>query len=145
MEALRSLFEQSQIRSNYIVDFRVDDFTVDLNDEQMLTIFRIVQELLRNAGKHAKASNIMISLEQKNGIRLTYKDDGVGLKLEDLNDSYQHMGLSGIKERVHSLEGRIDFKSEMGNGLEVSIFLPLESSTMDRESEDGIDDSNIAG
>ncbi|MNI49183.1 Sensor histidine kinase ComP [compost metagenome] len=111
----------------------------------MLTIFRIVQELLRNAGKHAKASNIMISLEQKTGIRLTYKDDGVGLKLEDLNDSYQHMGLSGIKERVHSLEGRIDFKSEMGNGLEVSIFLPLESSTMDRESEDGIDDSNIAG
>ncbi|MNO19860.1 Sensor histidine kinase ComP [compost metagenome] len=145
VEALRSLFEQSQIRSNYIVDFRVDDFTVDLNDEQMLTIFRIVQELLRNAGKHAKASNIMISLEQKTGIRLTYKDDGVGLKLEDLNDSYQHMGLSGIKERVHSLEGRIDFKSEMGNGLEVSIFLPLESSTMDRESEDGIDDSNIAG
>ncbi|MNW61570.1 hypothetical protein D3C74_396400 [compost metagenome] len=55
------------------------------------------------------------------------------------------MGLSAIKERVHSLEGRIDFKSEMGNGLEVSIFLPLESSTMDRESEDGIDDSNIAG
>lgn len=145
VEALKSLFEQSQIRNNFTVDFREDDFTTELNDEQMLTIFRIVQELLRNAGKHAKASNIVIALEQKDGIRLTYKDDGIGLKLEDLNDSYQHMGLSGIKERVHSLEGSISFKSEMGEGLEVSIFLPLESSSMNRESEDDIDDSNIAG
>lgn len=145
VEALKSLFEQSQIRNNFTVDFRGDDFTAELNDEQMLTIFRIVQELLRNAGKHAKASNIVIALEQKDGIRLTYKDDGIGLKLEDLNDSYQHMGLSGIKERVHSLEGSISFKSEMGEGLEVNIFLPLESSSMNRESEDDIDDSNIAG
>lgn len=145
VEALRGLFEQAQIRSNYVIDFQSDSFMADINDEQMLTIFRIVQELLRNAGKHAKASNIFISLEQKNDIWLTYKDDGIGLKLEDLNDSYQHMGLSGIKERVHSLEGAIDFRSEPGEGLEVQISLPLESASMDRESEEDSDGSNIAG
>ncbi|WP_055109814.1 ATP-binding protein [Paenibacillus ihumii] len=79
----RSLFEQSEIRSNYIVDFQADDFSAELNDEQMITIFRVVQELLWNASKHAKASKIMISLAEKNGIQLTYKDDGIGLKLEE--------------------------------------------------------------
>jgi len=145
VEALQGLFEQAQIRSNYVIDFQSDSFTADINDEQMLTIFRIVQELLRNASKHAKANNIFISLEQKNDIRLIYKDDGIGLKLEALNDSYHHMGLSGIKERVHSLEGAIDFRSEPGEGLEVQISLPLESASMDRESEENIDGTNIAG
>lgn len=145
VEALNTLFEQSQIRSNYVVDFQADNFKIKLNDEQMLAIFRIVQELLRNAGKHAQASNIFIRLEEDEGICLSYKDDGVGLKLEDLKDSYHHMGLSGIKERVHSLEGSIRFKSEMGQGLEVNITLPLESPSIDVESEDDKDDSNITG
>lgn len=146
IEALEGLFEQAQIRSNYIIDFRYGVVTADINDEQLLTIFRIVQELLRNASKHAKASHIRITLEQqRNDIRLTYMDDGIGLKLEDLKDSYQHMGLSGIKERVHSMEGVIDFKSEPGSGLEVEISLPLESVSWDRESEGDSDGSHLAG
>ncbi|MNH38295.1 hypothetical protein D3C79_993060 [compost metagenome] len=39
-------------------------------------------------------------------------------------ESFEHMGLSGIKERVTSLEGDISFHSQRGNGLEVVILLP---------------------
>jgi two-component system sensor histidine kinase ComP len=40
-------------------------------------------------------------------------------------ESFEHMGLSGIKERVASLEGEISFISERGNGLEVTIIMPI--------------------
>ncbi|MFC4098462.1 sensor histidine kinase [Paenibacillus xanthanilyticus] len=143
-EALRSLFEQAQIRNNYAIDFEEKPLAAELTDEQTLTIFRIVQELLGNAGKHAKASRIRIELEQRGDLHLRYKDDGVGLNVEKLNDSYQHMGLSGIKERVRSLAGTITFRSEVGGGLEVNITLPMESAIMDRESG-MLDDSNLAG
>lgn len=110
-----------------------------------MALFRIVQELLRNANKHAKATVVEIGLEQRESIRLMYKDNGVGMELGELNDSYQHMGLSGIKERVRSLEGEIFFQSVVGEGLEVCITLPLESANMTREGGDDLDDKNLAG
>ncbi|MCL6604462.1 MAG: hypothetical protein K6T94_16490 [Paenibacillus sp.] len=143
VEALEQLFEQAQIRSNYVIDFQVKGHIVDLNDEQTLTLFRIVQELLRNANKHAKASAVSIELVQQEEIRLVYKDNGIGMELAELNDSYQHMGLSGIKERVRSLEGEIDFHSVVGEGLEVHIMLPLESASITEEGGDETDDQNL--
>ncbi|SDS65972.1 two-component system, NarL family, sensor histidine kinase ComP [Paenibacillaceae bacterium GAS479] len=145
VESLRSLFEQQQIRANYSIEFEAGPLTEALSDEATLTLFRIVQELLVNAGKHAKASRIWIELGQENGIRLRYKDDGIGLAQEKLGDSYQHMGLSGIKERVRSLAGKIRFFSEPGEGLEVDIWLPEKTAVS--EGEDGKDghDSNLAG
>lgn len=143
VEALGNLFEQAQIRSNYAIDFRVSQITSELNDEQTLALFRIVQELLRNASKHAKASNVIIELEQKDEIKLFYKDDGVGMELTELSDSYQHMGLSGIKERVRSLEGEITFRSVVGEGLEISITLPMESGSIVSEGGDETDDKNL--
>ncbi|KAI7282696.1 hypothetical protein KC345_g3377 [Hortaea werneckii] len=132
VEALRGLFEQAQIRSDYVVDFLPGTLTADINDDQLLTIYRIVQELLRNASKHARASTITITLEQGSyqDILLSYRDNGIGLRMEELQDSYHHMGLSGIKERVHSLEGEITFKSEPGQGLEVQLVLPLDSGRL---------------
>lgn len=136
IEALRGLFEQAQIRSDFVVDFHPGTFTADINDDQLLTLYRIVQELLRNASKHARASTIMIALgqERNHDILLTYKDNGIGLKLEELQDSYHHMGLSGIKERVNSLEGEITFQSAPGQGLEVRIVLPLDAARLSQEA-----------
>ncbi|QJC50430.1 histidine kinase [Paenibacillus albicereus] len=144
--SLRSLFEQQQIRANYAIEFKAGELPKSLGDQETLTLFRIVQELLVNASKHARASLIRIELrEDEGGVRLRYRDDGVGLALEKLQDSYQHMGLSGIKERVRSHAGRIRFLSEPGEGLEVDLWLPNESAA--HEGEDGIDerDSNLAG
>ncbi|AJS60574.1 sensor histidine kinase [Paenibacillus sp. IHBB 10380] len=127
IEALERLFEEAQMRSNYAIDFRVTPFVRDLGDEHILAIYRMVQELLRNASKHAKASTVLIELEQDDVIRLYYKDNGIGMELKELGDSFQHMGLSGIQERVRSLEGEISFRSKVGGGFEVFITLPLET------------------
>lgn len=145
VEALGQLFEQAQIRSNYVINFKVSDHMAELNDEQTLALFRIVQELLRNANKHAKATVVEIGLEQRDAFRLKYKDNGIGMELGELNDSYQHMGLSGIKERVRSLEGEITFQSVVGKGLEVNIKLPSEPASMAREDKEISNDKYLVG
>jgi two-component system sensor histidine kinase ComP len=142
VEALEQLIQQEQIRSNYAVTLRAEPTVIELNDVQILAVYRIVQELLRNADKHAGASQILIELEQRDSeLYFYYKDDGRGLQLTELTDSFKHMGISGIKERVRSLDGDIVFHSEPGKGFEVQLTLP-----MNPHSEEGgeNDDSYFA-
>ncbi|WP_338552942.1 ATP-binding protein [Paenibacillus sp. KS-LC4] len=130
VEALESIIEHTQMRNNFAVDFRAKPFDNLLNEEQITAIYRIVQELLRNADKHARANLVTLELEQRtNIVYFHYKDDGVGMDVDYMEASFEHMGLSGIKERVASLEGEITFRSKRGKGLEVIIILPQNMTT----------------
>ncbi|MGG4143911.1 ATP-binding protein [Paenibacillus algorifonticola] len=130
VEALESIIEHTQMRNNFAVDFRAKPFDNLLNEEQITAIYRIVQELLRNADKHARANLVTLELEQRtNMVYFHYKDDGVGMDVDYMEASFEHMGLSGIKERVASLEGEITFRSKRGKGLEVIIILPQNMTT----------------
>ncbi|MGO4348271.1 ATP-binding protein [Paenibacillus sp. MCAF9] len=125
VEAVESIIEHTQMRVNFAVDFRAKSFNRPLNEEQITAIYRIVQELLRNADKHSQAKLVVLELELRKGtIYFRYQDDGVGMDVNQMSVSFEHMGLSGIKERVTGLEGDISFYSESGNGLEVVILLP---------------------
>ncbi len=126
VEAVESLIEHTRMRVNFEVLFRSKGIKVELEEEQITAIYRIVQELLRNADKHAGASLVVLELEMRKGmIYFRYKDDGVGMKVDVLTESFKHMGLSGIKERVASLEGEISFLSAPGKGLEAIVLMPV--------------------
>ncbi|MHA6480589.1 ATP-binding protein [Paenibacillus sp. strain BS8-2] len=126
VEAVESIIEHTQMRVNFDVKFRSKPIKDELNEEQITAIYRIVQELLRNADKHANARHVSLELELRKGmIYFHYKDDGIGMDVNHMTESFEHMGLSGIKERVASLEGDISFISERGGGLEVTILMPI--------------------
>lgn len=125
VEAVESIIEHTQMRVNFAVDFRAQAISRPLNEEQITAIYRIVQELLRNADKHSQAKLVVLELELRKGtIYFRYQDDGIGMDVNQMNVSFEHMGLSGIKERVTGLEGDISFYSQRGDGLEVVILLP---------------------
>lgn len=137
VEAVESIIEHTQMRVNFAVHFRAGAFHRPLNEEQITAIYRIVQELLRNADKHSQAKLITLELELRKGtIYFRYQDDGIGMDVKEMNESFDHMGLSGVKERVTGLEGDISFYSQRGSGLEIVILLP-EMMTTGR-SERGI-------
>ncbi|MUT67871.1 ATP-binding protein [Paenibacillus sp. NEAU-GSW1] len=145
VEAVESIVEHSQMRDNFAIDFRPKMFHRELNEEQITAIYRIVQELLRNAAKHAQANLVTLELEQrKDEIYFRYVDDGKGMDVDYMKASFEHMGLSGIKERVTSLEGEISFRSKLGNGLEVVISLP-ETITTGRSERGLMRDSYLIG
>ncbi len=125
IEAVESIIERARMRVNFEVQFLPGPFQKALHEEQIISIYRIVQELLSNAGKHSQAKLVTLELELRQGIiYFRYHDDGIGIDVNHMSESFEHMGLSGIKERVASLEGEITFYSESGQGLEIVILLP---------------------
>ncbi|MCQ4087440.1 ATP-binding protein [Saccharibacillus sp. JS10] len=126
IQAMEQLFMEAQMRTDYTVEFEAAGSTEVLDDEQTLAIYRITQELLRNASKHAEASRVYIYLAT-NGEQFIYqyRDNGVGMNEEDAADSFSHMGLAGIKERVRSFEGTFTWRSKPGAGMQAEIMLPL--------------------
>jgi signal transduction histidine kinase len=103
---------------------------IRLPDLVETAVFRIFQEALTNAIRHAEARSIIIGLEhQTRQITLTVSDDGHGfdpvLKTEMALDG-GHMGLGGIRERVALLGGQFSLDTAPGQGCRITVTLPTE-------------------
>jgi PAS domain S-box-containing protein len=116
--------EQVAKRSGIKVSFNSDVPEPDIPVNKATEIFRIYQELLTNAVRHANASTITGSLRlSDNHLILTIKDDGKGMDPDA--SGKKTLGLIGVKERTHALGGTYNLKSEQGKGTEVQISIPL--------------------
>lgn len=117
---------------NLRVNIQYSIYTTTLFDEELLSleykhmIFRTIQELFNNAAKHSKASEATVTLNLiDDEIELLYNDDGIGMPPNiNLADS-QHMGLLGMKNRINSFGGVIQFDSETQRGLSVIVQIPI--------------------
>ncbi|WP_088549057.1 sensor histidine kinase [Paenibacillus aquistagni] len=134
VEAIENLIDHARLQMNFSIHFDAGFLSAKLNEEQITAMYRIVQELLRNTEKHARATEVNITLSQlESHIYFHYRDDGLGMEIEQLQSSFHHMGLSGIRERVISFEGTIEFRSQPGEGFEVEIMMPI---TLSKEVEE---------
>lgn len=108
-------------------DIAVTDSTVP---EPLVTpIFRTVQELLNNVARHAKASNVFISMRSDaSRIVLEISDDGVGFDPEDARTGSitGGHGLSGLRERAAKTGGTFSLDSRRGCGTVVRVGWPLQ-------------------
>ncbi|WP_409342656.1 sensor histidine kinase [Paenibacillus sp. MBLB4367] len=104
-------------------------------------LFRIVQELITNAKKHAEASSVRILLTaSEEGLLLSYEDDGVGfdesrMKAKDIGSG--GMGMDQIRSRIFHLNGRMKLATSPGNGLRIRIELPLAETSFGKAFESG--------
>ncbi|MBP2241969.1 two-component system sensor histidine kinase DegS [Cytobacillus eiseniae] len=89
-----------------------------------VALFRLVQESVQNAIKHANATEIQVKLEiDRTKVTVVIKDDGKGFNPSEKNkDSF---GLIGMKERVELLEGELSIDSKIGKGTIVLIQVPI--------------------
>ncbi|MBV7507669.1 PAS domain S-box protein [Bacillus sp. sid0103] len=125
VESLKSLFSYARMFSNYEIDFSATELIHPLNEDQILGMYRIVQELLNNATKHSYASKVTMYLTStQESIQFSYADNGVGIDLTSFGGSYRHMGLAGIENRVLSLEGKVEFHSAPQEGFHMEITIP---------------------
>ncbi|XJZ26962.1 sensor histidine kinase [Bacillota bacterium Lsc_1132] len=88
-----------------------------------VALFRLIQESVQNALKHANAKEIVVRLEiTKSAVNVLVKDNGVGF---DVNKkSAESFGILGMEERVELLEGVLSINSKIGAGTSVSIRVP---------------------
>jgi signal transduction histidine kinase len=96
---------------------------VSLPERLRVNIYYIVSEALTNAAKHADATGIRVDLTMDDTlIRLTIRDDGVGGA-----DPARGSGLTGLSDRVHALDGRMDVMSPAGGGTTIFVEIPYEA------------------
>ncbi len=89
-----------------------------------LTVFRIIQEQLNNIIKYAEATAVFIQLQiEGDTILLDIKDNGKGAELDQIKKG---IGLSNIRNRTSTYNGKVIFKTSAGNGFIVSVQLPLQ-------------------
>ena len=115
------------ISSDDGLSIEVEDFGLEqrLGNELEITIFRIVQELVTNIVKHAKATEATISLTQHEGeLNILIEDNGKGFKVGTLQNK-NGMGLGSIERRVEHLEGSMSVDSTPGKGTHIIIDIPL--------------------
>ncbi len=95
-----------------------------LPQEMEIAAFRLVQEAVQNAYKHAEATNIEVKIEFKpNRVIMVIKDDGKGFNPTEKKAS--SFGLIGMKERVNMLAGQLTIRSEPEKGTAIVIAIPI--------------------
>ncbi|MDI1268305.1 MAG: PAS domain S-box protein [Polaromonas sp.] len=113
---------------------------LDLPEPYATGVFRILQEALVNVAKHARAHRVEVSgVRNATDILFAVVDDGVGFDTGGPRKPLS-LGLAGLRERVHLLEGKLVVTSRQGHGtrLEVTIPAPATARTVDI-SPDGPD------
>src|SRR6185436_10007631 len=92
-------------------------------------LYRVVQEALRNAVRHASAQGVEVRLDHgAGGVRLLVKDDGRGFDVTAAlrRRGARGLGLIAMRERLNEVGGALAIKSAAGHGTELSITIPLE-------------------
>ncbi len=126
--ALSSLVDDIRDDVEPVISFRVIGTETRLASEVELGAFRIAQEAVRNALRHAGATHlsIAISIEPKE-LALNITDDGQGFDPERLGEhDPEHLGLLGMRERARLLGGHLDVRSAPGEGTAVEARIPLD-------------------
>ena len=121
-EALRDLCEYYTTTEMHVA-FQPINIAQDIPLHNQINIYRVVQELISNAVKHARASNILLQCSQDGSLFLiTVEDDGTGFDVAAL-DMSKGLGWSNIKNRVAFLKGKTDIRTQRGGGTTVNIEL----------------------
>ena len=119
-ELLGRLSEEDGIETD--LDDRLE---VEPAEPARTVCFRIVQEALRNVGKHAHARSVQVVLEGSGDeLHARVHDDGRGF---DAGSAPQpgHYGVTGIHERAEEVGGRLELRSAPGRGTTVELWIPL--------------------
>lgn len=121
--AIRSL-AQLMSRVHQIEVDVVADTDPDLGRREEHEVFRIVQEALSNAMRHAQAAKVTVSLSDGAGLRVTVSDDGIGFDPDSAGDRGRRLGLTSMRDRASSMGGSVSIVSAPGEGATVELEVP---------------------
>lgn len=126
--ALRWYLHRQAQRTGWTAQITGERFDEGLPAAIETVCFRVAQEALTNAARHAQARRVTVDLRRHGELRLSIHDDGVGFDVAAARRRAiegNSLGLLGMQERVSLVGGRLDVDSTPGCGTQVSVSLPL--------------------
>jgi signal transduction histidine kinase len=132
-EALEWLVKQTQGKYLIQINFKDDGQPKPIDDSCRVIIFQAARELLFNIVEHAQARSAMVSVRRDaEAIRIDIEDCGVGFEASKLSShkfSTRGFGLFSVQERLYSVGGNFEIKSEPGTGTCATMVVPLSFSS----------------
>jgi signal transduction histidine kinase len=123
--ALQWYVDEACKSANLECTLNVSDHLERMPADLEIALYRVVQESLTNAIRHANAKHIKLSVERTDrGLALSISDDGMGIADIEAAKKISH-GLAGMSHRVRSVNGTIEIRSAQGAGTRVEVFVPL--------------------
>jgi PAS domain S-box-containing protein len=129
--SVRNLIDQLQPTSAAKITFHGGDLPKSLSQDFEIALYRVIQEALTNALKHAHAENIFVNLigkPKQKSVLLSIEDDGQGFDhVQDLPTAPEtdHLGITIMRERVVLLGGDLRIESQPGKGTVVMVEIPF--------------------
>ena len=124
--ALRDLVNRYTIKGVMDISLHTHDIDGILSTEAKLHVYRIIQELLNNALKHAQASEIDVQINRMDGqLFIVVEDNGRGF---DVSNAQQGLGLGNLQSRVNVLRGEMEIDSDLDKGTSITVHIPLSSA-----------------
>ena len=109
------------------IDFQFDFVVSDdkqLTSKQAINLYRILQEIVNNAIKHANAKDISVLISQiENELQIKISDNGIGFDYE--SKKKKSFGLTNIQNRVQEIKGTLKVQSELENGTNYFVAITL--------------------
>jgi PAS domain S-box-containing protein len=122
VDSIRTMVDDIHLSNVIKIKFTHDHEIDRLSPGKKVTIFRIVQEQMKNILKHSNAKHVDIYLQCKDeNIHLVIKDDGVGFEAKQTT---RGIGLSNIYERTRFYNGVVDIQTSPGNGCTMVVTIP---------------------
>lgn len=123
LEAIKDLVEELKTEHGLLIRYDIKG-NPDLDDATTLNVYRIIQEILQNAVKHAHANIIELDIESMSELlAISITDDGVGFDPTRIQSD--GIGLKNIRSRVNYLNGKLSFDSHDQKGCMYKIQIPL--------------------
>jgi two-component system CheB/CheR fusion protein len=122
-EALRALTEDADRSANMIATFMESEVPERIPMETATALFRIAQEALRNAIKHAGRTHVRVALRgTAEGVQLEIADAGYGF---DMEENRSGLGIISMEERARIVGGTMKIRSALGQGTTIIVDVPL--------------------
>jgi len=123
--ALRKLARDSSAGTGVDVDVEANTDGADIPHPVAATLYRVAQEAVRNAVRHAAPHRVRVVLHQVNGTAtLEILDDGKGFDLQEAERRRPGMGLLSMRERVSLVDGELSIRTAPGDGTAISATVP---------------------
>lgn len=108
------------------LEFRLDDrLGYEPVADVRVNVYRIAQEAIANVRKHARATRVSVTLDERDGgILVTVRDDGRGFDPVGTPIDPEHLGLRAMRERAEGAGGWFGVASELEAGTEVTYWIP---------------------
>ncbi len=124
--ALKFLAEGVAARTGLLITVEGDP-ELSLSPLLSTTLYRIAQEAFTNVTRHAKATQVTVTIQHElQALRCSIKDNGVGFDVSSLSVQIgdRGLGMIGIRERLNSIGGSLSILSTVGQGTELVVVIP---------------------